>query len=268
MIEDLADRARRALADTGALVTFLSRLPWPAALLGPEAHAAPSMARSGWATPIAAIVIAAPAAFVLAALGAAGAPDLLAATLAVATLAATTGGLHEDGLADMADACSGGSSRERRLEIMRDPRIGAHGALALLIAVALRIAALAAMLGAGWGMATAAFLAAAAFSRLASIAMLRLPPARADGKGQAVGAPASRPLLIGAAATLAAIGAAAVGGGAVAALGAGLIAMAAAAFALRRLALRLLGGVTGDVCGAQQQVSETAFLVGFALIHA
>src|SRR5918995_350416 len=68
----------------------------------------------------------------------------LAATLSVAVMTLTTGALHEDGLADTADSF-GGATRERRLEIMRDSRIGSYGTAALILAFALRIGALAAL---------------------------------------------------------------------------------------------------------------------------
>ena len=65
-----------------------------------------------------------------------GAP--LAAVLAVAASAAATGGLHEDGLADTADAL-GGATRERRLEIMKDSRVGVFGAMALVLSTLARV---------------------------------------------------------------------------------------------------------------------------------
>src|SRR5262249_11399633 len=70
---------------------------------------------------------------------------LIPAVLAVAASAALTGALHEDGLADTADGFGGGRSRDARLAIMKDSRLGTYGALALGFSVALRIAALALM---------------------------------------------------------------------------------------------------------------------------
>ena len=80
--------------------------------------------------------------------GAGGAvPPLAAALLAVAAQVLLTGGLHEDGLADVADGFGGGRDRERRLAIMRDSRIGTYGALALVLGVGLRVALLAPLAG-------------------------------------------------------------------------------------------------------------------------
>ena len=70
-----------------------------------------------------------------------GAP--VAAVGAVAALAVLTGGLHLDGLADAADGLLGGSSPERRLEIMRDSRVGVFGAVALVLLLLAEVAALA-----------------------------------------------------------------------------------------------------------------------------
>ena len=73
-------------------------------------------------------------------------PQLLVAVFAVAFGLLVTGALHEDGLADTADGLGGGKTRERRLEIMRDSRIGSYGTLALIVAVGARVACYAALL--------------------------------------------------------------------------------------------------------------------------
>src|SRR4051794_5626236 len=62
----------------------------------------------------------------------------IAALLAISGLVAMTGALHEDGLADVADAFRAGRSRERIMIILKDSRIGAYGALALIVSFALR----------------------------------------------------------------------------------------------------------------------------------
>ena len=69
-------------------------------------------------------------------------PPLPAAALAVAATVAVTGALHEDGLADVADGFGGGATRERKLEIMRDSRIGTYGVCALMLSFMLRVSAL------------------------------------------------------------------------------------------------------------------------------
>ena len=98
-----------------------------------------------------------PAATSLAAtVSAATVPGVVAA-LVLGVEAAATGGLHEDGLADCADGFWGGRDKARRLEIMKDSRVGSYGVLALGIVLLARWAALTALLGAGqWGAIVAA----------------------------------------------------------------------------------------------------------------
>src|SRR5829696_5520335 len=111
-------------------------------------------------------------------------PSLGAAALGLGVAALLTGALHLDALADTADAL-GGTTRERRLEIMRDHAIGSFGAVALVLVLLVEASALAAL--AVDGHATAAFAAAGACSRWASLPLAAaLAPARADGQGRAL----------------------------------------------------------------------------------
>src|SRR5258708_18397454 len=102
-------------------------------------------------------------------------PPLPAAALAVAATLAVTGGLHEDGLADVADGFGGGATRERKLEIMHDSRIGAFGVCALILSFILRVSALT-NLG-DPGLVTAVLVAAHAAGRAPIAAFMRLIPA-------------------------------------------------------------------------------------------
>ncbi|WP_029007930.1 adenosylcobinamide-GDP ribazoletransferase [Azospirillum halopraeferens] len=182
-------------------------------------------------------------------------PPPVAALLAVAAMVWLTGALHEDGLADVADGFGGGRDRERKLEIMRDSRVGTYGAAALVLTLGLRVAALAAL--AGPGAVTAALAAAGACSRAAVPVVARtLAPARRDGLAATQANPtAGRVVLalaLAAGVTLATAGAAAPAAWAGAAL---------AAAAVAGLALRQIGGYTGDVLGAVQQAAEIAVLL-------
>lgn len=180
-------------------------------------------------------------------------PPLLAAVLAVAVDAALTGLLHLDGLADSADGLLPPVDRARRLAIMATPDVGAFGVAALVLTLAVRIAALAALapdplLVVG--------LWAAARSAMA-LTMAVVPYARDTGLATPF---AGR--------SLAAAGASAVTGLVVAALarggGAGAATALAAALAFAAvvaLAVRRLGGYTGDVLGAAGVVAETAGLL-------
>ena len=71
-----------------------------------------------------------------------GATPALAGWLAVVATVVLTGGLHEDGLADFADGLGGGNTREEKLAIMRDSRIGSYGVLAMVLVIGLRVSAL------------------------------------------------------------------------------------------------------------------------------
>ena len=190
-----------------------------------------------------------------------GLPTFAAALCALAATALVTGALHEDGLADTADGLGGGRTVEDRLRIMRDSHIGAFGVLALVFSIGLRTAALA-TLGTP-GIAAAALIAAGAGSRaLLGLVMRRLDPARTDGLGADAGRPSEEGAL-----TSAAIGGAFVlvflglGGGT------GIVAAAAATVAVAvvgQYARRGIGGYTGDVLGAAQQVAEIAILLAAA----
>ena len=179
----------------------------------------------------------------------------LTAVLLVALLAGLTGGLHLDGFADVFDALGGGrGDRARMLEIMRDSRIGAHGAAALNLLLIAKVA----------GVAQAAerhdLLALLAFPTigrwLAALLVVLFPYARPDGVGLAFNGEAGR-LQGGIATAIAAVTIAVLGPALILpALGAGVV-----VFAFAFWMHRLLGGLTGDVYGASIELGEVAMLV-------
>jgi adenosylcobinamide-GDP ribazoletransferase len=189
----------------------------------------------------------------------------IAALLAVATGIALTGALHEDGFADTFDGFGGGWSIEKRLTIMKDSRIGTYGALALGVGVALRITALAAL--SPWAGAAVLIAAHAAARAAPSFVMLKLSYS-GDVAAMKVPYIQSRPrtdellfvLVITAAAAvpLALIS--------VISIAAGWICGAALAAALAAWSRRLIGGYTGDVLGAIEQMFEIGFLLGAAAV--
>lgn len=236
--------------DIPAAIGLLSRLP---VRVKPE-DAAKRGAHSAWAYPIAGLVIGLiAAAFGWVALGLGMGPTL-AALAVVGAAAVVTGGLHEDGLADTADGIGGGTSPERRLEIMADSAIGAFGVLALILVVSGRVMALSAIISTG--VVFAPVVAAAALSRLPMVLMMQaLPPVRPDGLSARVGAP-GRATVWWAVIVAVLIGAFCLGGGVFMAL----IAVAIAAGAMAYVASSRIGGQTGDILGATQQLSELAVL--------
>jgi len=256
------------LIATATCIRFYSRLPVPA-LLGENVHALPDFRLVPRALPFAALVIAAPAALIALLAGLAGVDALLTAALAVTALIVTTGAFHEDGLADSADGLFGGHTPERRLEIMKDSRVGTFGALALGLSLLLRVSALAAILqGAGAWAVAAAVLVAAPWSRVEGLRILAtVEPSRSNGASAAVGQPdrSVLPIAYGLSGALALVLVAA-GALPLAGIVLGLALSALAASGLARTAIRLIGGQTGDILGAAQQLGEIAIYLGLAIV--
>ena len=190
-----------------------------------------------------------------------GLPVLVAGVIAIALLALATGALHEDGLADMADGFGGGHNAEKKLAIMRDSRIGAYGVITLVLVLAAKVGALAEL--ADIGVVMSSLICAAAASRAAMPAMMRwLEPARSDGLGAAAGRPAAEHVWTGIVIAAILCVLLLTWSGVVAILIAALSAMAVGV-----LARRQIGGHTGDVLGATQQISELIFLLTLAAIR-
>ncbi|HEV2956071.1 MAG TPA: adenosylcobinamide-GDP ribazoletransferase [Xanthobacteraceae bacterium] len=240
---------------TGDLIVafgFYTRLPSP----HDRANAGEELARASWAAPVAGAVVGAIGALAYALAHAVGLGPLPAAGLALVATLVVTGALHEDGLADTADAFGAGASPETRLAIMRDSRIGTFGACALIFSIGLRWAALASL--AGPTRAAGALIAAHAAARaMPPLLMLLVAPARPDGLSAAAGLPPADSVaataLLGLAALMLGLG-----------FAKGLIAAALLALclvAMRWLALNKVGGQTGDVLGALEQVCEIVVLL-------
>lgn len=235
---------------------FLTRLPVP----GDLDYSAKAMRQSpGWYPAVGLVVgSAAAAVFWLAALVL---PQAVAVLLAVGAGLMLTGALHEDGFADLCDGLGGGrGDRVRTLEIMRDSRIGAFGAMGLFMVLALRLSCLALL---PVGLAGVALILGAVLSRGSMVrAMAGAEYARSQGAGSAVAGDMAPEVLQRA--LLTAIGAAAL---ALPFVGlwpliCGLAGLALAHLALRRLYEPRLGGYTGDCLGAVQVTSEIGFLLG------
>ena len=183
---------------------------------------------------------------------------LLGAAAAVATLCLLTGAIHLDGLADSADGIFGRGDAARRLEVMRDPRLGSYGVTAVVAALLLQTAALAAMAP---GRALVALVMAGAMSRLAAALVIAwLPYVRSTGLGTAASTSSGRGIDL--AAGLATVLLVALLDWRRALVALALVAVAVVLVA--GLARRRLGGVTGDVCGASAELSQLAVLLVFA----
>jgi adenosylcobinamide-GDP ribazoletransferase len=243
MLRDIAIRLPNDLLSAFAL---LSRLPLP--------NHQGTGAASAWAWPLVGAVLGALGAALAAGAQWVGVTPGVTAALVLALGAMLTGGLHEDGLSDTADGLYGGWTRERRLEIMKDSRVGSYGVLALVLVTIARWSALTALLvQGGYG---PALIAAGAMSRAPmALVMSLLPNARGEGLSHATGRPTPVTALVGLALAVA-ITAVLTGWGAIpvtfAALGVTLW--------LALSALRRIGGQTGDILGATQQLAEVACL--------
>jgi adenosylcobinamide-GDP ribazoletransferase len=253
------------LADFYFCLGFFTRLPIPSAASRSEPPSLANFSRAIRMLPVAGGLVGALAAIAMAAASRLGLPPLVAAPLAICSLVLLGGAMHEDGLADCADGFSRGTTRERKLEIMRDSRIGTFGAVALVLSLYVRSASLALIADESLGLAGAVLIGAAALSRAASLMPLALlPPARENGAGFAAGKPERAGVAI--AACLAGVFALApvVAGAYLARSLAGIAAATGAAYAIVLLARKQIGGQTGDVAGAAQQLSEIAFYLAFA----
>lgn len=247
-----SDMSQTALADLRAALGLLTRLP-----LAPGASA-PRGAAAAWAWPLVGVIIGAMAGMVALLSLALGLTPAVAAALTLAATAILTGAMHEDGLADSADGLWGGWDKARRLEIMKDSHIGSYGVLALILVTLARWSALSALLATGSHF--GAIIAIAALSRAAmAVLMAWLPNARGAGLSQSVGQPGNT--VAGAAAMIAVILCLLLTGwGAF-----GMVLFAGiTTVSLGLVARAKIGGQTGDILGASQQLAEAAALCALA----
>lgn len=189
-------------------------------------------------------------------------PEPLPVVIGLATAIALTGALHEDGLADTADAFGGGRTRERRLEIMRDSRIGTYGTIALIVALALKAAALIPL---DHMSAACVLIAGHAGARLAAVLTLCMLSHASDGATKV--SEKTSDMTLREIAVAIALG-----------LIPGLLLLQSATFmismifafaasaAVALMAKRRIGGYTGDVLGAVEQVFETTFFIFAAAV--
>jgi adenosylcobinamide-GDP ribazoletransferase len=249
----------RPFAELLFSLRFLTRLPVPfTKTLDP-----PALSQSMRFFGFAGALIGALNALVLLGLHFLHVPALLVATLTCALGALITGALHEDGLSDMMDGLFGGKSREQRLLIMRDSRIGNYGATALGLAFLARIAAYEALVTLPIVTVILLVAAAGAFSRAMMVDLMwATKSARDDGLSVFAGRPGRNSALF----AIITGGALTIFAGLRIQNASGVVAILAACVVtalLRRVAMRLIGGQTGDVCGAVQVLSEISMLVVF-----
>jgi adenosylcobinamide-GDP ribazoletransferase len=244
--------------DIAAAMMLLTRIPVPWRKIS---NKPPNLSRSAWAYPLVGLIISLIGAFVYAVAANLNLSPMLAALLAVLAMVLTTGAFHEDGLADMADGIGGGMTKDKKLEIMRDSRVGTYGAVALILSIMIRVETLDIF---SYMAAILAIVAAGPLSRaMIVLALYLLPPAREKGLGTVAGEPPQAAMI--------------------AALVFGIIPLALlwsplsillatiasilALILVSRIAMKSIDGYTGDILGAIQQVSEAAIMIALLIAY-
>lgn len=254
-----------AIGDFAKMLRFYSRLPVPVFAFEAAPHGLPDFARAVWAVPLVGATIGAVGAFLGFAAYLAGLSTLIAAALTIAALVIVTGAFHEDGLADSCDGLWGGATPARRLEIMKDSRVGTFGAAGLALSLALRIFALAELFRLVGPMAFPLVIGIGAASRpLALLPTFLLPPATGTGLAASVAMPGARGLMAAILIGLALLAGAAYPLNLLPGLAVTLGALALVLMIAIRIARLKIGGHTGDILGACQQLGEITLLTGLS----
>ncbi len=248
------------VADLVMAVRFYSLLP-----MGKANHEPPDINRIARAAPFASLIIGFLPALLLVAGQTLGLPGLFTALLCVGAGALVTGAMAEDAIGDSMDGL-GGRTPERRLEILKDSRIGAYGVLGITLFVGLKATALASLLETTGIGAAALFLAAQVISRSASLFVSHaLAPARKTGASATAGSLERVPMWVGFvfASLIGCLLSAPFAG--LAGFGLSLVLAAAACLSWSALWRRLIGGQTGDLIGGLQAVLEILVLTAFIM---
>lgn len=234
-------------------LALLTRLP----IRLDDAHFTRS-AQAAWAYPIAGLVLGMIAGLAGHVALSFGLPNEIAALISLATLIMVSGAMHEDGLADTVDGFWGGWDRAVRLEIMHDSRIGTYGVIALALSLAARWMALTLLFSSDGAL--FALMAAGALSRaMMPVLMYAMPHARNTGLSKSVGRPTRETTMITIAISVVIFVILQCDTSLSGIIVAGIFTLGMAAIAHRKI-----GGQTGDILGATQQICEIAIL--FALL--
>jgi adenosylcobinamide-GDP ribazoletransferase len=245
---DNRDQKLIELADLPAAIGLLTRLPIPVS----QDRAVERGAAAAWAYPLAGLAIGTILAVTVTTLTWIGLPIGIVAALVIAVNVILTGAMHEDGLADSADGLWGGWDKARRLEIMKDSHIGVYGVLALSLSLLIRWLGVSALIALDiyW----AGLIAIAVLSRGGMVVLMAaMDNARDGGLSKSVGRPSAKTAWI----AVAICGVIALLLGQLAIL----ITAPIAVLACGLIARSKIGGQTGDILGATQQVTEIALLL-------
>ncbi len=265
MRDDYRPEARHGglglMADLVMALRFFSRLP-----TGSSPHEKPDLGRIAMALPFASSLMGLfPFALIVGGTMI-GLPPYFAATLAVAAMVVVGGGMMEDALADAADGLFGGTTPERRLDILKDSRHGTYGVAALCLFLVLRVTAIGAVAAVNPLAAGAIWLAANIAGRSAGLwVATALPPARPDGASATAGLLPRSKFIIGMAFALLLVFL--IGAPASSLLGVivAVLAVAVTVIGWTALCKRLVGGQTGDLIGAGSGLGEVAALAALLI---
>lgn len=232
-------------------LSFLTRIPVP----GGPAIGNPSLSQATRFFPLIGFLVGIIGALALWVANWLGLPELAAIIFGLLAIVLVTGGLHEDGLADSCDGLAGGTNVEQRLEIMKDSRIGSFGVLGLMFTIALKLAGLSTFdLG---GAALTLFLAAVVSRGALPLFMRYIPNAKQDGLSADAGAPGFDRAAISVLITIV-----------IAWFCIGFFKMILVFIMLTIASIlsaiyvkRRIGGQTGDILGAMQQMTEVIVIL-------
>lgn len=244
---------------------FFSVLPLDRWLEKPFPHRIPSLNKMAPMLPLASLIIGLPAIVTLFFLSLLQLPFGFSVVLTLIVQVVTTGAMSEDAFADTADGL-GGFEHERIIEIMRDPRHGTYGVLAIVLLLLTRATGL-------WGMAEEslwrtipAFLAIQILSRQLSLLVpYMMPPATDSGAGKSAGILDKLPMLIGGCFAILLAAILCLGAGGIASIVFGVAICIGAIIVFVRFQNKRIGGFTGDLIGAAQAISEILLFVTFLL---
>ena len=249
---DYAELLKRIFADIRIAVSFSTIVR-----VGPAKPVdSGGISQASWALPVAGLVVGLAGAIVYAIVRRIGVPTDPAAVVALSATLLVTGAIHEDGLSDTADGFGGGKDRDSRLEIMRDSRIGAYGACALVLSILARWSALA-TIAEPMSVASALLAAHAAARAQLPVFMWLVPPARSDGLSAGAGQASAQGALIAAILGFLCL----VFGLGVGKAIFGFILLSLVGLIWAWLATKQVGGQTGDILGALEQIGEVAILL-------
>ncbi len=251
-------RIQIVIEDIYAAFMLLTRIPVNWQKISPNTP--PNLNRCLWVYPVVGVVVSLIGAIIYLGTQALDIPQMTSILLSLSAMIITTGAFHEDGLADTMDGFGGGASPEKKLEIMRDSRIGTYGGLALIISIGLKVTGLSALSA---GNVVSALLVGATVSRLMIIfTLMMLPPARKKSLSVEAGKPSTKSVIVASTITILVCLTLQDIITIIYVLSAAIVSTAM----FCRLSYKQVGGYSGDILGSTQQISEISIYLTLCAI--